>query len=276
MICLADRGGIEPAEIDRHDAPLRLPPVARLRPHPADVRGHAEDDGLGLELADDFVVGRPVVDLPLAVRPFAVGPVEPDLVDRAVVRQELAKLRAEMLVVFRGIAVARLVPVPGRKVDADAEPEFAAGLDHVAHDVALAAAPRAAFDAVRSEAARPEAEAVVVLRREDQHAHPGGLESLDPLARVEVRRVEELGVLRPLAPFPVGEGVHAEMGEGDEFPLLPGPLRPRRNDCGRLADDVRRAVAGQDLGEIPGLRRLGGRPGLGTRRGDGKQGQGGD
>ena len=232
------------ADIDRDDAPLGLPAVAGLGPDPADVGPHDGDDGLRLELADELVVGRPVVDLLLAVGAFAVGPVEPDLVDRAVVGQQLAELAAEVLVVAGRIAVALLVAVPGREIDPEAHPGFAAGRGDFAHDVALPVPPGAALDGVVGQGRRPEAEPVVVLGRDDERLHPGVLDHPDPLPGVEGGRVEELGILRPLAPFAVGEGVHPEMGEGDELAGLPGRLARRGHDRGGLADDRRLVVAG--------------------------------
>ena len=81
---VGDAGGI--AEGGGEDAPFRLAAVPRFRADPADVRSHDGDHGLGLELSDDGVKGRPVVDLALAVRPLAVRPVEPDLVDLGRIR----------------------------------------------------------------------------------------------------------------------------------------------------------------------------------------------
>ena len=168
---------------DGDDAPFALARHARFVPDPAGVRPHDRDDGPGLEPADEREIPRPVVDLPPAVRSLAAGAVEPDLGDLAVVRQELAELVLEMLVVAGRVAVARLVPVPGREVDAERKPAFAAGRGDLADDVALPVLPRRAPDRVLGEFARPQAEAVVVLGREDQTPDPRGLDRLDPLVR---------------------------------------------------------------------------------------------
>ena len=62
--------------------------------------------------------------------------------------------------------------------------------------------------------ARPEAEAVVVLRRDDHLGEPRILEGLCPLVGVQGARIEGVGALGPRAPFEVRErvGVGAELG----------------------------------------------------------------
>ena len=74
---------------------------------------------------------------------------------------------------------------------------------------------------------------------------PAVLARADPLAGVEGRGIEELRVLLAVAPFAVGEGVHAEVGEADELHLLPGDLLRRGGNVGRLAEDLRRHFAGR-------------------------------
>ncbi len=226
------------AQSERDDAPLRLAAVARFGAHPADVRRHAEDDGIGLELPHDAVIRRPVVDLALAVRPLAVGAVEPHLSDFAVAGEQFAELHPEQLVVARGIPVAGLMAVPRRNVDAEGQPGLAAGPRHFRHHVSVPVLPRAALHAVGGGGGRPQAEPVVVLGGQDEELHPGSLEDLHPLARVEVGRVEECRRFLAVAPFPIGEGVHAEMREGDELAGLPLELVPGRHDARRVVDDA--------------------------------------
>ena len=72
--------------------------------------------------------------------------------------------------------------------------------------------------------AGPEAEAVVVLGREDHPRDAGRLGGAHPLAGIKFRRIELLRILRSVAPFPVGERVHAEVDEGGDFVALPGDL----------------------------------------------------
>ena len=88
-----------------------------------------------------------------------------------------------------------------------------AGIDKLAHHVAFAVFPGAVLDAMFGVLAGPEAEAVVVLGREDHPRDAGRLGRTHPLASIEFCRIEQLGVLGSVAPFPVGKRVHAEMDE---------------------------------------------------------------
>ena len=222
ILAVAEVAGrlVAAAVLGQH-APFALAGQPVFVAHPADVGPHAEDHGLGLQLADDLDVAVPVVDLPLAVGPFAAGAVPPDLGDLAVVGQQLAELVLVVVVVGVG-AVGLLVAVPGREIDAELEARLAAGVGHLLDHVALAAAPRAVLHAVLGVLARPEAEAVVVLAGEDEQLHAGLLAGRGPLVGVEGRGIEELRVFLALAPLAVGEGVHAEVGEAGELQLLPG------------------------------------------------------
>ena len=245
---------------DGNDAPLAFPGDTGLVPDPAGVRAHDGDDGSGLDLADEGEIAGPIVDLALAVRPLAAGAVEPDLGDLAVVRQDLAELVLEVLVVAGRIPVARLVPVPWRKVNAECQAALPAGLGHLPDNVALPSPPRGILDRMLGEQARPEAESVMVFGRDDEALDPRGLDRLDPLAGIEIGRVEKPRVFRPLAPLAVGERVHAEMNKRLELERLPAELTRGRHDprsfCPQLGWRIRR----QDLDRarngpmIPGRR----------------------
>ena len=80
-----------------------------------------------------------------------------------------------------------------------------------------------------------------MLGRDDE-LHPRGLDRPDPLPGVESGRIEEGGILGALSPLAVGEGVHPEMGEGDDLELLPGDLPVGRDDVGRLRFELRDRV----------------------------------
>ena len=114
--------------------------------------------------------------------------------------------------------------VPGREVKPDANLLFAQGVNDFAHDVAFAAPPGGVLHAVFGELRRPETEAVMVLSGQDEQLDAGRLENGSPLSGVEVARVKTLGIFVALPPLAVGKGVHAKMGEGDEFVVLPGQL----------------------------------------------------
>jgi len=232
---------------DGDDAPFALPRDPGFVLDPAGVRSHDGDRRSRLKLADEGVIARPVVDLAFAVRSFGAGAVEPDLGDLPVVRQKFPELVLEVLVVPWRIAVARLVAIPRREVDAEFQAGLAAGRRDLADDVALAFPPGRVLDRMIREAARPEAEPVVVLGCDDEAPDPGGLDRLDPLAGVEIRGIEELRVFRALPPFSVSERVHAEMDEGLEFERLPGELPLGRHDPGRLRDELGNRVRREDV-----------------------------
>ena len=171
---------------------------------------------------------RPVVGLALAVRPFAVGAVEPHFRQRTVMAQQFGELGDVDVVVGAALPVAGVIAVPRREVEARAQAGVAAGVDEFAHQVALAGAPRAGRHRMRGGRAGPQAEAVVMLGGEHDAAEARVLHHLHPLPRIERRGCEQLRVLLAGAPFAVGEGVDAEMHEQRELLALPGQLRGRR------------------------------------------------
>jgi hypothetical protein len=99
----------------------------------------------------------------LAVGAFATSAIEPNLVDRAIVGEQLTELVPEVLIVFRRFAIGGLVAVPRRKVQTDTNLLFAERIDDFTNDVALAVAPAGIPDAVLGELGGPEAESVVVF-----------------------------------------------------------------------------------------------------------------
>ena len=125
-----------------------------------------KDHRLGLVPLDEREESRPVIDLALAIRPLAVRPVEPHFRDAAILRQQLGELIAVEIVVARRVTVRWIVPVPWRQVEPGAKSLGATGIDHLAHYVARSTAPWALRHGVVRRAARPQAEAVVMLRRE--------------------------------------------------------------------------------------------------------------
>ena len=138
--------------------------------------------------------------------------------------------------------------VPDRIVEAGQKAAAAEGVDVLAHDVALAAAPGDVADVEVAGLAGPQREAVVVLRGEHGVLHLGGDGGVGPLAGIEAGRVEQLDVqvrLRPRAG--VGEDPevqeHAE-AQVDEVALqLFQRLGRARRRCSRGGGDRRLAVA---------------------------------
>ena len=121
-----------------------------------------------------------------------------------------------------------MVPVDDRVVEADLQPLGAERVDVFAHDVAPERrVRRLVVGVLRVE----EAEALVVLRREDDVFHAGPLRGPRPFARVEALGVEVLEVVpvpllgdlgRALEPLvPRRERVEAEVDEHPESVMLP-------------------------------------------------------
>ena len=134
-------------------------------------------------------------------------------------------------------AILGVVAVPGREVDAEAQPVTAAGVGELTHQVALSIAPRRALHAVVGIGRGPEAEAVVVLGRQHDPLHAGRLERADPLVAVQSRGVEGRGGRIAVAPLHVVEGVESVVDEGVGFEALPGQLPGIGHGtygCGRL------------------------------------------
>ena len=228
-------------------APLRFTADALLVADPAHVVAHDRRHGIGLQAADRPVEGIPVVDLFPAVGALAVGAVEPHFVHLAVVAQQLGQLPDEEAVIGLRIAVAGGVPVPRREVDAEFHSVALAGVAHLADHVATALPPRRRGHRMARGLRRPEAEAVVVLGREDHHAEAGLFERPDPLVGIECRRIEQRRILRTVAPLPVGEGIDPEVQEGRQLHPLPGQLGFRGYQPGRQGDLlVERGTRGED------------------------------
>ena len=228
--------GEDARRVDRR--PARVAGDAVLVPDPPTVRpGVGEDAGVRLELADEGDRRRPVVvgavvDLPrrphaAVVAVAAVGPVEPDLGDRAVVRQQFGELVAVVGQVG-GRAVVGRGPVPRREVDAEAHALSVAGVADLADDVAGAVLPRAGLDAAVGVLARPEAEPVVVLARQHDAGQAAGLGGGDDLVGRKIGRRERGRRLVAVPPLLVGERVDREVDEGVRPAVVPGQLAGRR------------------------------------------------
>src|SRR5437899_11477497 len=71
---------------------------------------------------------------------------------------------------------------------------------------------------------RPQAETVVMLRREDHRAEPARASGACPLPRVEVRRRKDPRILAPVATLTVRERVHAKVHEQRQPVALPFEL----------------------------------------------------
>ena len=147
--------------------------------------------------------------------------VEPEIVNRPVVRQKLAHLILEVVVVLlRVIEPDRPAPLRGRVVQTDLHIVSAAGVGELLHDVALSALPRTLRHRIIRIFTRPVRETVVVLRHEDAVLRAGVLRRPDPAAAVETRRVERRRRHRQSVPVVVS-GIKAPYAEMEEHPELP-------------------------------------------------------
>ena len=171
------------------------------------------DDDVGLEAVDEVEEfgGTPVV-MALAVL-AGIREVEPEDVDLAVVREEFRDLVAHVLAVLRHVAPrvelvdlllrkvavgvepvddeVGVVPVDEGVVEADVEALGAEGVDDLAEQVAPGGGVGGLVVGVLGV---EEAEALVVLRRDDEVLHAGGLGLGGPGLRVEEIGVEEVEV----------------------------------------------------------------------------------
>ncbi len=129
------------------------------------------------------------------------------------------------------------MPIPGRDVDAIMHPFGAAGLDKLLHNVAMAVLPRAVPDTMLGVLAGPEAETIVMLGGEDHPRDARGLGRCHPLACIQIRWIEQLFILFSIAPFVVGEGIHAKMDKCGDLIALPGDLSRRRPNVRSFGDD---------------------------------------
>jgi hypothetical protein len=142
--------------------------------------------------------------------------------------EELADLTAIVREVIRR-AVISTIAVPGRKINAQSEAVFLAGLGDFFHDVAFSVAPGTVLHGVFRELRRPKAESVVMFAGEDEAFHSRLDRGPSDLVGIKVGGVEHRFLLVAISPFLVGEGVHREMEEAVEFHFMPAELAPARH-----------------------------------------------
>ena len=140
----------------------------------------------------------------------AIGPVEPYLKEVLVVEQEFLQL--VLIIGYISLrAVVSLVAVPGREVDAEAEPALPAGCGEFTHRIAIPMLVRRLPDGIIGEAGRPQTEAVVMLGCEYHTLHSAALQRAYPLVTVEGVGIEDTRVSISVAPLLVLERVRSEM-----------------------------------------------------------------
>ena len=226
-----------------HDHPFLIARRAAFVAYPAGVRAVVvEDAGVRLVFANQFDVAVKIVHLLFAVRPLATGIVKPHAEDVAVAGEQLGKL-VFVVVVVRVGAVIPAVAIPRGQVEAEADAAAPAGLRRLAHHVAPAVFVGAVFHAMLGVPALPQAEAVVMLGRQDHARHARGLDGLDPLVAVQLRGVEDRGILISQTPLAPGVRVRAEVNERVEGIFQKFRL-PRRGLHARRRLQKRRIIHG--------------------------------
>ena len=220
--------------LDAQEGPVRGVGKAFLIAHPS-ATGTAvrEDDGIRLQAVHDapclgiIVIGT-AVNLTLLVRTAipsvaTVGTVEPHLEHVAILGHQLL----ELLVVVSDIlgrAVAGLMSVPRREIDAKTDTVLLTGIRQFAHHIAL---ERGVGDAVIGIFGVPQAKAVMVLASENNGFHASLDKGLHPLFAIQPGGVEDLGRGVSVAPLLIGKGIQPKMDEGISLQALPSHLLRR-------------------------------------------------
>ena len=136
----------------------------------------------------------------------SVRSVQPDFRDLSVTGEQFPEL---LLIVADIIlsSVGCLVTVPRGQVDAELKSVASAGLCEFADNVAGAVLVRRCGDRIVGELRRPEAEAVMMLCRQDDSLYAGGFEGPHPLLAVKPRRVEDSRIGVTVSPLAVRESI---------------------------------------------------------------------
>ena len=120
------------------------------------------------------------------------------------------------------VAVVGRVAVPGRDVESVFHVEIACGVGKCFGNVDLAVGVAAVLDRVLGGLGGPQAESVVMLHHGYAAFHAGGFHGFEPLTGVGFAERCVLGLrFVAVAPFLIGECVHAVVEESVEFRLVP-------------------------------------------------------
>ena len=217
-------------------APLGFPAMPGLVAAPAHIGTADIQNRIRLQFAQYCIVAFPIVNLLFAVFALATGTVKPEAENISVVCCKLSQLGNEIIIIRFPLPIACIVTIPRGEIDTKLDTAAPAGIRYLAHNIALSVLPRAVFYAVLGVGARPQAEAVMVLAGQNQRLHAGTFDCGDPLVGIQRIGVEQRRGFGAVAPLAVREGIHAEMGKGVKFKLLPCQLARAGRDRGRIAD----------------------------------------
>ena len=217
-------------------APLSFPAMPGLVAAPAHIGTADIQNRIRLQFAQYCIVAFPIVNLLFAVFALTTGTVKPEAENISVVCCKLSQLGNEIIIIRFPLPIACIVTIPRGEIDTKLDTAAPAGIRYLAHNIALTVFPRTVLDAVLGVGARPQAEAVMVLAGQNQRLHAGTFDCGNPLVGIQRIWVEQRRVFGAVAPLAVREGIHAEMGKGVKFKLLPCQLARAGRDRGRIAD----------------------------------------
>src|SRR5690606_42085189 len=163
--------------------PIGLPGHTAFIPYPADTGPCiAEENYIGFHFAHKgkgtrpVVIGRTVNAAPLisstVITISSVCSVKPHREDRPVFGEELLQL-IPVIPHIRTRTIIRAVPVPGRQIDAELQPVFAAGIRYFPDEIAFSVFIGTVLDRMLSVRCRPQTESVVMFSGENHSAKSG-------------------------------------------------------------------------------------------------------
>ncbi len=125
-----------------YNAPLAFPAYTRLVAYPAHIGTAYIDGSSGLKLTHNLIKALPIVLLNLTVLTLSAGSVKPYTEYVAVICQKLSQLIFIVFVILVSLAVARLMPVPRRKIYSEFQAVFSTGVGNLPYDIPLAVPER--------------------------------------------------------------------------------------------------------------------------------------
>ena len=213
------------------ERPVRGSGKAAFIAYPAASRASIrKDNGLWLEFGQHlintgiivirFTVNRTALFRSSVPAVASVGAVKPHLKDLTVIGHQFVQLLMEVFHVFRR-SIVGLMPVPRRKINSELYTILLACFGKITYDISFSIFVRCVSDTIFSQSRRPQAEAVMVLCRQDNPLHARRHKSFHPLLAVQPGRVKSCGIRITVTPLTVIKSVQSEMYESVCLHLLP-------------------------------------------------------